>query len=522
MKWFIKLMLPALVLASCSKEAGSPVEILPESTGERQETIAHGSIALGDKLENPYSVRNVSAALASVYPTRADVQVPANARYVRFLPKDMEEYSILEGLGLDLFDHPLDYQILQDGDYYHDPSIPEGEITWQYAVVPVDFSFPETVRHEVIEDCFIPEEGMETKGFADVDWNAVERKAFEVSGNGKLLVPETRSKAKPSGRISIMDDKLGKAVGISCVKMVANVFVKVSTVYTDADGKYSFPAKFSAKPRYSICFQNKLGFTIGLNLILVPASVSTLGKDDPDGIDVTVDSKSDNTLFRRCAVNNAAYDYFQQCTSWGITQPPKNTRFWILNILRPSCTLMMHHGAILDTKLVSNYLGMYKAIVRVFAPDIVIGSKGKNGKYSELYTCAIHELAHSSHFEKVGNGYWNKFATYILTSYLVYGSCYGTGNGDDAGYCAVGEMWAYHVENMVYESRYGVNPHFGSSYWFKPSILDVLEDGGVTRSEIFSALTSEVTDVDALKKELLSVCPAKKTVIDQAFKPKRK
>ena len=145
-----------------------------------------------------------------------------------------------------------------------------------------------------------------------------------------------------------------------------------------------------------------------------------------------------------------------------------------------------------------------------------------NGKYSELYTCAIHELAHSSHFEKVGTGYWNKFATYILTSYLVYGSCYGTGNGDDAGYCAVGEMWAYHVENMVYESRYGVNPHFGSSYWFKPSTLDVLEDGGVTRSEIFSALTSEVTDVDALKKELLSVCPAKKTVIDQAFKPKRK
>ena len=158
-------MLPALVLASCSKEAGSPVEILPESTGERQETIAHGAIALGDKLENPYSIRNVSAALASVYPTRADVQVSANARYVRFLPKDMEEYSILEGLGLDLFDHPLDYQILQDGDYYHDPSIPEGEITWQYAVVPVDFSFPETVRHEVIEDCFIPEEGMETKGF---------------------------------------------------------------------------------------------------------------------------------------------------------------------------------------------------------------------------------------------------------------------------------------------------------------------------------------------------------------------
>ncbi len=518
----MKLMLPVLVLASCSKEGGSPVEIGPEVQKERQETVAHGAITLGERLENPYSVRNVSAALASVYPTKADVEVPANARYVRFLPKDVGEYELLESLGIDLFDHPLDYQIILDGDYYHDPSVPEGQITWQYAVVPPEFEFPSAIRCEVIEDCFIPGEGEQTRGLDDVDWDAVEKRAFENTGNAGLLVPQTRSKAKPSGRISIMDDKLGKAVGVSCVKLLANVFVKVSSVYTDEDGKYSFSSKFSAKPRYSLCFQNKLGFTIGLNLVLVPASVSTLGKDNPNGIDVTIDSKSDNTLFRRCAVNNAAYDYLQQCSALGVSQPPKNTRFWILNILRPSCCLMMHHGAILDSKMVSNYLGVYSAIIRVFAPDIMIGSKGKNGKYSELYTCAIHEMAHASHFIKVGTGYWNKYASYILSSYLTYGSCYGTGNGENAGYCAVGEMWAYHVENMTYKSRYGVNPVFGSSYWFTPGIFATLEDGGISRSDIFSALTPDVTDTEALQKELLDICPSKKSLINQAFKSKRR
>ena len=516
------MMLPALVLASCSEEGGSPVETGPASTKERQEIVAHGVIELGERLENPYSVINIGKALSSVYPTRSMSEVPVTARYVRFLPKDMEEYSLLESLGLDLFDHPLDYEILRDGDYYHDPSVPAGEITWQYAVVSPDFSFPEGIRYEMIEDCFIPEEGMVTKGMEDVDWDAVERRSFEETGNARLLVPLTRSKAKPSGRITIRDEKLGKDVGVSCVKMVANVLVKVSTVYTDADGRYSFSAKFSAKPRYSICFQNKQGFTIGLNLILVPASVSTLGKDDPEGIDVTIDSKSDNTLFRRCAVNNAAYDYFQECSSEGITAPAKNIRFWILNILRPSCSIMMHHGAILDTKLVSNYLGTYRGIVRVFAPDIVIGSKGKNGNYSELYTTAIHEMAHASHFAAVGTSYWNKYASYILSSYMVYGSCYGSGNGDDAGYCEIGEMWAYYFENMLYKDRYGANPHHGTSYWFRPEILVALEEGGLTRNEIFTVLSSGLTDVAALQKELVSAYPAKKTLITQVFKKYKK
>ena len=522
MKWFIKLMLPALVLASCSKEGGSPVETCPESTGERQEVVAHGLIELGARLENPYSVRNIGTALASLYPTRSAADVPVSARYVRFLPKDMEEYSELEGLGVEMFDHPLDYEILTDGDWYHDPSVPEDEMTWQYAVIPVDFAFPQGIRHEIIEDCFIPDEGMETKGLDDVDWNAVEKKAFEVSGNGNMLVPETRSKAKPSGRISIKDDKTGKEEGVACVKMVANVFVKISTTYTDEQGRYSFSSKFSAKPRYSICFQNRLGFTIGLNLILVPASVSTLGKDDPEGINVIVDGNADKTLFRRCAVNNAAYDYYQKCSASGVTAPPRNLRIWIMNILKPSCSLMMHHGAILDTKLVSNYLGVYKAIVRVFAPDIVIGSKNKNGKYSELYTTAVHEMAHSSHFVKVGSGYWDNYATYILSSYMTTGSCYGSGNGEDAGYCEVGEMWAYYLENMLFKDRYGANPGRGYSYWFRPEIFVTLEEGGMTRGEIFSALKSDVTDLEALQKELVALYPAKKSLITQTFKKYRR
>ena len=238
MKWFFKMMLPALVLVSCSKEGGSPVEVSPVSTKENVEVVAHDVIELGRKLENPYSVTNVGKALAALYPTRGEVSVPVTDYYVRFLPKDTVQFNLLSDLGVEMLDHPMDCEILRDGDYYHDPSVPEGEITWQYAVVPPDFDFPQGIRYEILEECFIPDEEVETRSPGDFDWNAVERMAFEVTGNNGLLEPETRAKARPSGRITIVDDKLRskKTVGVAGVKMVANVFVKIATTYTDENG----------------------------------------------------------------------------------------------------------------------------------------------------------------------------------------------------------------------------------------------------------------------------------------------
>ena len=520
MKNFFKLLLPALLLASCGTEEGSPLALDPQNTNDKTEVVAHGMIELGKTLENPYSRSNMAAALSELYPTRSEAQIPVTDLYVRFLPKGAEDFSRLENLGVDLFDYPLDCEIITDGDYYHDPSIPEGEISWQYAVVPADFVFPAGIECEILEDCFIPDDTVPTRGFEDVDWDVVETRSFEATGNGDMIPVATRAKAKtkPAGKITIKDDKLGKTVGVSGVKITANVFVKVSTTYTDEKGNYSFSAKFSARPKYSLCFQNKLGFTIGLNLVLLPASVSTLGKDDPDGIDVTIDNKSDATLFRRCVVNNAAYDYYQKCAATDVIQPPKKLRFWILNKLNPSSALMMHQGAILDSKLVSNFLQAYKVVVQVFSPDITIGSKDKNGKYADLYSTTTHEMAHASHFTMVRGGYWNPYVTYVLSSYLLTGSCYGTGNGENAGYCEVSEMWAYHVQNMVYKERYGTNPRQGYSNWFRPEILTALEEGGVTRAQICESLKPSVTNVEAFKSELISVCPAKKTLITNTFK----
>ena len=486
--------------------------------------LAHDMIVLGSRLENPYKTENMTRALASLYPTKAQrVELETTDLYVRFLPANKDEYAMLESMELQLVDHPLDYSIAVEGDWYHDPEIPEENMTWQYTVVPADFEFPD-IEYEILEKCHINRESSATKA-CGIDWDAVEREAYILTGNeDKLdgLMTKSSSKVNPSGRITIVDEHSngGKPFGVAEVRVSCNSFVKFSSCYTDRDGYYTMPDKFSSKPRYRLVFQNKKGFAIGMNLILVPASVSTLGKADPSGVNITITKKSDGKLFRRCVVNNAAYDYYTRCenSDLGLTLPPKDLRIWIFNSMNASSAIMLHHGSVLSFSQISDFLGIYAALIKFLLPDITIGTAEKKD-YRSIYSVVYHELAHASHFSEVGTDYWNNYIWYIIESYIKSGGMtYGNGTGDRAGYCEVGEMWAYYIESKAYKDRYGGSfPTFGTSYWFYPQIFRYLDERGIKTSQIFSVLGPEVTDKQSLKAALIAKMPQKRTIIEQVF-----
>jgi len=516
------LVVSILALASCSKDGNfilDPVDVQDAS-------LSHGEIVLGDQLENPYSTSVVKSALQNLYPTKAAGDVVSTDYYVRFLPADDSELAELLSKGLVLIDHPVDYSIVQDGDYYHDPSLSSDSITWQYAVVPLDFTFPEDIKYEILQDCFLSDHAPSTKANLGIDWDAVEREAFRLTGNEDLICVDALTKAsekvQPSGRITIIDPDadLGQPVGLSGVKVVCNVFVNISSTYTDRDGYYTIPKKFTSNLRYRLMFQNQKGFTIGFNAILVPASVSTLGKNPPSGVNFTVDSSSDRKLFCRSVVNNAAYDYYQRCSTedLGITAPPGDLCFWIFNSAESSSAVMLHHGTVLDEDSSNRIYKAVSYLVKIFGPDITLGTSGKNS-YKDIYSITVHELAHASHFAAVGKSYWDKFIAYIVRCNVACQDLYGDGSLTGAGHCAVGEMWAYYLQSKMYKERYGgANPSFGSNYWFHPQILTYLEDREFTASEIMAALKSDsVSSKDALQEELLELYPDRKTVINQVF-----
>ncbi len=521
MKRFVSMLTVLLALGACSNHEGpegNPSQV-PQTA-----TLYHGMIQLGEKLEDPYTVENMRAALTKAYPTKADrIDITATDLYVRFLPVDDNQLKELEGMGLYLMDHPMDYRIVREGDYYQDPDVGEEAITWQYAVVPQDFVFPEGIRYELLDECYLAEHDPTTRGDLGIDWELVEREAFRLTGNEDLLAPQTKGPAAaPAGRITIEDPNFsgGKPFGVAGVKVVCNIFIKIATCYTDRDGYYQMEKKFSGNPRYRIVFQNEKGFCIGFNWIIVPASVSTLGKAEPQGMDVHVNTESDGALFRRCTVNNAAYDYLSRCTDTdlAITAPPGDLRFWIFPDLSSSSACMLHHGAFLNHSLVQAYLGGWAALIKLFLPDITIGTK-EDG-YQDIYSAVVHEMSHASHYAKVGNDYWTPYIDYIISSFIREGhQAYGTGDGKNAGYCEVGEMWAYFMQSTLEKDRYsGSLMHFNNLYWFKPDIFLYLYERGMSRAEIFHALSGDVTSIDDLKEQLVALYPDREKLIVDTFR----
>lgn len=522
MKRVLDYLIPLLVLVACGREeVPDPNGGLRLPVGE----VYHGMIELGDKLEDPYTVENMREALTKAYPTKADrIDIRTTDLYVRFLPADDGQLRMLQEAGVYLLDHPMDYRIVKEGDYYRDPLLDEDSITWQYAVVDRDFSFPDGIRYEVLDECFISEHDPMTRvAHQDIDWTLVEREAFRLTGNEDLWCPPTKADGTPEaphGRITIVDPDVsgGQPFGLAGVKVVANVFVKIGQAYTDRDGYYQMPQTFSSEPRYRLLFQNELGFSIGFNLIVIPASVSTLGSGGPEGIDYQIDAESDNALFRRSVVNNAAYEYYTRCPDLEVTVPPADLRLWIMPMLSVSSASMLHHGAFLDQSLIQQYLGPYLGLIRIFLPDITIGTTGMD-RYGDIYNATVHELAHASHYAQVGNLYWGEYIRYVIESFVTQGGrAYGLGIGEGAGHCEVGEMWAYFLQASLHKDRYGGSmPAAGSGFWFHPEIFSYLYERGMTRGEIFRSLKPGVTSTDDLKEELTHLYPERETAILQTF-----
>ena len=148
-----------LALASCD-----PVEF------DGQDPLVPGNpspqssefIELGDKIDDPYYVRNMEAALAylrSIPDLGVDLEgivIQPTHYYVKFKPKGIDDYEALRYDSIMvMYDYPLDREMLSGGRFYVDPEIPEGGNPYRYATVPVDYLLPD-VDYEIVEELYDP------------------------------------------------------------------------------------------------------------------------------------------------------------------------------------------------------------------------------------------------------------------------------------------------------------------------------------------------------------------------------
>ena len=159
-----------------SAQSAAAVETMSSGTcvedfdgGSGYDTVLKPTV-LGYMLINqPYSLANMQQAYINLYGTANGVAL--THKYVRFKPSSPQQLSVLEDLDIDLFDHPLDYDVVQHGDYYNDGVTPAEEIPWLYAVVDLGFLPPAGISYEVLQEVHIP------------TLAAVENEAFQITGN---------------------------------------------------------------------------------------------------------------------------------------------------------------------------------------------------------------------------------------------------------------------------------------------------------------------------------------------------
>ncbi|MEQ9402116.1 MAG: hypothetical protein RIM99_00910 [Cyclobacteriaceae bacterium] len=213
LKVLYSLFAVALV-TSC--EVDDDISPLPE---EQSETIQEPTMMkLGKKLKNPYSVENMKLALENLKASGRYQKAPmpiieTTHLYVKFEPKDEEELDqLVSDSTLILYDYPLDVEIVEMGDYYRDPSVPDGQPTYQYTAVEATVQLPEISDTRVLDELYMPDDELLSKvsaNFAD----DLETEALRITGNLKEIAGDAKSqrasKWRPAGRIMVWDEKVG-------------------------------------------------------------------------------------------------------------------------------------------------------------------------------------------------------------------------------------------------------------------------------------------------------------------------
>jgi len=530
----ILLWVLSLLLLSCGKE--TIPDIIPEQDVDEQKFGPE--IILGEKLTNPYSLSNMQAAYESLLRTQygegAEIkQLEANCLYVRFLPKDSSEISVLQKLDLELFDYPLDYEIKVVGNSYHDPSIPEDQITWHYTTVKPGFAFPK-ITYQVLDECYIPQRADGVKAGESSDFESkLETLAILNAELPKKYQPVAVSKAldsgiSPEGTIKVENDCTGVEEAIRGVKVRCQYFVNIGIGYTDKDGRYHIENSYEANPQYSIVYDNIKDFVIWGNLAFLAAANYNLGTQSNAGYSTTV--KTTDDAWRWSVLNNAAYDFYEMCSTEGLKTPPADLRIWCWLKVSYSSAPMLHH--LFDENMSSIVSNLIQALIsesssseiksieqliRSGVPDITIGMSTKaaspNSNYKSHYYTVWHELFHASHFSQVGASVWIPYIFYIVSNGFGYGD--GTApKTDGKNICELGESWAY--ANQYYSANYT----WSSSIWFGQSVVSIkqlLDTEVLTRKQLYDCLTKDVRSIDDFKRKLIKEYPSKSSEIIAAF-----
>ena len=533
--FLVILVLSLMALVSCEK---SEHEIKPDKP-QAEAIEEYKMMKLGEKLKNPYTVKNMKKAKKNLQSSGidSDLEITTTHLYIRFIPKTQKDLDTLKAdTSLFLFDHPLDYEIEEEGHYYHDPAIPEYEPTYMYTAVEVDYNLP-PVAYEILAELFLPEETeqdtMQIKSTGSVQdyFFQLEDEALRITDNleektttgnqSKSTKGLFKKKKRPKGTIEVWNTEINRYEPVKQVFVRTRRWFKFGKDYTNAKGYYRINQKYRRNPKYKVVFKAKK-WKIWKNRLWWGAARYNMGRHSKKGYDKRFARNS--WAWSLATVNNAVYDYrYTHCNTYDINKPPRNLRVWVFNtnnvntakgsaaMLKRTWGFYGWHpkkglntllnymcGLNLGTTLVGN-------LVKFVSPDITISTpKRKSNKNTlAIYETTCHELSHASHWTKAGNRYWVKYINHIITY-----KGYGSGSGNNAGYCGVGEMWGNYFGAVCANDKYSSYSWWSDFHakedWYNPGFLRncVKNINDLSTNEVFDCLTKNTNTIDKMVNQI--------------------
>ena len=386
-----------------------------------------GMTKLGRKLENPYSVKNMKRALENIKASNAnfrtdyeDFEIEATHLYVRFEPKTEDELDFIEADStMELYDYPLDHEILVDGDYYHDPSLPLDQPTFQYASLPVSKPIPtevevvteiieptvsleqpmvitttKTLNSEIQEELFIPDDGtflMQARNerISQEFIDALVAESFRITGNDHESSStsgrqEATATYRPRGKITIYDPEYiatsdaheNTKRPIRGVEVRARRWFTVKTGLTDANGVYKCNGEFERDANYSIRWKRR-------DFVIRKSWLATANLNGPKQSGEWNKHIAGGTQYFYAKIFMAAYHYYHLDIK-GLRRPP--SAFHLQRRLRIKAEYE-NNGSLGDHKPYRTILGGND--IKIYNPERSI---------TQIYATTIHEIAHASHW----------------------------------------------------------------------------------------------------------------------------
>lgn len=354
---------------------------------------------------------------------------------------------------------------------------------------------------------------------------------FEINDCGCIVYSNDR---KPGGCVTVEDVHTSTNVGVRKAKIIVkntsnyddnfnSPWTWVATTYTSPDpdslGCWKINRMCSAHNNIHVWveFNNEKAYIRGPHfdpqryVIPVADYVGEINGPNYNDIEVHYPLNTEETQAQRYWVSatiiNTIDQMHRNCLAEGMNVPP-HLDFFHMNIEMTPAAWMAHYGGV--HAIASLLIGTIPSML--ILPDIFLNRNRINLLRGDVF----HESSHASHYTNVGPIWYN-----VLTSTEFFAGGHGNGTELGAGYVAVAESWADHIEVLFDEG----NPVFSErcenlileNNGFVPEGLhyDLFDQGveplntgitdnvsGFTNEMIFNILTSEVRSIPQMRTHL--------------------